>query len=77
MNPELIEKASISHASDKICEAFVDCGASRVRGWHNTKQCKRPARYVVTHPDGHNEYLCGVHARSYMTRYGTDNIAKL
>lgn len=62
---------------NRICEAYVDCGASRVRGWHNSRPCTRPARYVVTHADGRKEYLCGIHARSYITRYGSDKITKL
>lgn len=43
------------------CQEKVDNGASRVRGFHNTSDCKNKAKYKVIYPNGHVEYLCGVH----------------
>lgn len=51
------------------CECLVDCGASRVRGWHNSAPCSRPAKWLVRFQDGREEKVCGIHKRSEQIRY--------
>lgn len=46
------------------CECLVDCGASRVRGWHNTAPCSRPAKWLVKYIDGKEAKVCGIHKKS-------------
>lgn len=46
------------------CQCHVDCGKSRIRGWHNSAPCTRPAKWLVRYRDGKEEYMCGVHKRS-------------
>ena len=50
------------------CQEKVDNGASRVRGFHNTSDCKYKAKCKVIYPNGHVEYLCGVHKRAVLEK---------
>lgn len=48
---------------DIKCEQKVDAGKTRIRGWHDYRDCGKPAKYKVTYKDGRTEFVCGVHKR--------------
>lgn len=54
------------------CTKQVDTGATRIRSFHNYRDCGRPAKYKVTYKNGRTEFVCGVHKRQieyYMQWY--------
>ncbi len=59
------------------CQEFVDKGASRIRGFHNTRPCEHPAKYRVTYGNGRVEFLCGIHANALLKKDFDIRIEKL
>ena len=47
---------------EKKCEYYVDAGASRIRGLHDSRPCNRMAKYIVRYKGGKTECVCGIHA---------------
>lgn len=45
------------------CTHKVDAGKTRIRGWHNYRDCGKNAKYKVTYKNGRTEFVCGVHKR--------------
>lgn len=60
------------------CESYVDAGATRIRGWHDYKDCGRTAKYKITYKDGAVKYVCGIHKRKaeYLNQFN-HNIEKI
>lgn len=58
------------------CEARVDAGATRIRGWHDYKDCGRTAKYKITYKDGTAKYVCGIHKRKaeYLNSHNIEKI---
>lgn len=60
------------------CESQVDAGATRIRGWHDYKDCGRAAKYKITYKDGAVKHVCGIHKRKaeYLNQF-FHNIEKI
>lgn len=59
------------------CEQKVDVGKTCIRGWHDYRDCGKPAKYK----DGRTEFVCGVHKRKieyYMQwEHNVESITKI
>lgn len=59
------------------CQAHVDRGATRIRGYHDTEPCKYPAKYNVIYNTGWVEQLCGVHTNALLKKGYNIQVEKL
>ena len=50
------------------CQACVDRGTTRIRGYHDTEPCRHPARYRVEYRSGRIEFLCGTHTNALLKK---------
>lgn len=59
------------------CEGRIDCGKSRIRGWHNTRECPHPAKFLVTMKDASIKCLCGIHKNELLKKVFPSEIASI
>ena len=50
------------------CQASVNRGTTRIRGYHDTEPCRHPAKFRVIYNSGRVEFLCGIHANALLKK---------